>query len=127
MRPRGEDVASAVRDWLKDDLKGVSNRRYDLGKFFFGVSTGTAGLFATLFKFAVEHPTLNDGKVICFGALLLSAMLGLWMALPTVLRIDEQTNLYTEYQSTARSTLYLTLGWTLVWLLGFFFGLTELF
>jgi hypothetical protein len=127
MKPRGEDVASAVRDWLKDDLKGVGNRRYDLGKFFFGVSTGTAGLFATLFKFAVEHPTLNDGKVICFLALLVSALLGLWMALPTIVRIDDQTNLYTEYESTARSTLYLTVGWVMVWLLGFVFGLAELF
>lgn len=127
MRPRGEDVASAIRDWLKDDLKGISAKRYDLGKFFFGVSTGTASLFATLFKFATEHPQLSEGKMLCFGALLLSAFIGLWMAFPTVVRVDEQTDLFTEYNSTARSTMYLMLAWAVVWFLGFFLGLAELF
>lgn len=127
MRPRGEDVASAVRAWLIDEIKGASSRRYDLGKFFLGLSTGTLSLFATLLKFASEHRELNSGTITCFIVLLFSALIGLLMALPTVVRVRSDMNLYTDYDDTVRSTLRLTIIWSCSWLAGFFFGVFELF
>ena len=38
---KGEDVASSVRDWLKEEIKKGPGSKNDLGKFYFSVSTGT--------------------------------------------------------------------------------------
>ena len=82
MKIRGEDIASSVRVWLKEDIKKGPSSKNELGKFFFGVSTGTLGLFATLLKFAVEKPTLDCLTVLCFLLLLVSCIVALYMAVP---------------------------------------------
>lgn len=127
MNPRGEDIASAIRAWLIDEIKGASSRRYDLGKFFLGLSAATLSLFATLLKFASEHRELNAGTIACFSVLLFSALIGLLMALPTVVRVRSDMNLYADYDDTVRSTLRLTIAWSCAWLVGFLFGVFELF
>ena len=127
MKVRGEDIASAVRDWLKEDIKGASAHRYDLGKFFVGLSTGTLSLFAALLKFATDHPTLNSSTLLCFFFLLASACIGLALAMPRVIRVGEKTELYDEYGQCVRTTIYLTAAWAVLWMIGFVLGVLELF
>ena len=103
MRPRGEDIATSVRDWLKEDIKKGPSSKYELGRFF-GVSTTTLSLFATLLKFAVEDPVLDRLTVTCFGTLYLSAITALYMAKPYFLRVTQEFNLYKAYNRIVRST-----------------------
>jgi len=127
MKPRGEDVASSVRDWLKEDIRKGPSSKHELGKFFVGVSTGTLGLFATLLKFAVQNPSLDYLTIGCFSALFLSTILGLYMAVPDVLRLRGHTDLYLTYDRIVRSTIALMLFWFLLWAVGFVLGVAKLF
>jgi len=127
MNPRGEDIASAVRDWVKDDLKKGPSTKHELGKFFTGISTGTLGLFATLFKFAVAQPKLECLTLACFAVLLISAAVALYMAIPNVVNITATMNLYDEYNRIIRSIVGLMALWFGLWLVGFSLGLIKLF
>lgn len=127
MKLRGEDVASSVREWIKEDIKKGPSSRHELGKFFVGVSTGTLGLFATLLKYAVKEPRLDGLTVGCFVALLLSTVVGLYMAIPNVTRIRENLELYAEYNSIIRLILKLMCAWFSLWMLGFVLGTVKLF
>ena len=39
-RLRGGDADSAIREWIKKEITEAPIKGYDLGKFFFAVSTG---------------------------------------------------------------------------------------
>ena len=127
MKLRGDDVATSVRDWIKEDIKKGPSSRHELGKFFVGISTGTLGLFATLLKFAVKEPKLDAVTATCFVLLLLSTVVGLYMAVPNVTRVREDMELYGEYNSVVRTILKLMCAWFVLWGLGFCFGTAKLF
>ena len=127
MKPRGEDVASAVRDWFKDEIRKAPSARHELGKFFLGVSTSTLGLYATLLKFAVAEPALDGITYACFAALLLSALVGLSMAIPHTIKVTADTELYSTYNRIVRSTIGLMGLWVTSWLAGFVLGTFKLF
>jgi hypothetical protein len=127
MRVRGEDVASSVRDWLKEDIRKGPSLKHELGKFFAGVSTGSLTLFATLLKFAVKDPSLDRLTVGCFAAFLASTVLALYMAIPYVVRIREGLELYDEYNRIIRSIIALMGTWFGLWVVGFALGIAKLF
>lgn len=127
MKLRGEDVASSVREWLKEDIKKGPSLKHELGKFFLGVSTGTIGLLATLLKFAVDNPSIDSLTLLCFLALLMSIIVALYMAVPYVIKIKETIELYDEYNRIIRSTIALMTAWFVLWLLGFGCGVVKLF
>lgn len=127
MELRGEDVAASVRDWIKDDIKKGPSSRHELGKFFVGISTGTLGLFATLLKFAVKEPALDWLTGICFVLLLLSVVVGMYMAVPNVTKVREDMELYSEYNAIVGLILKLMSAWLVLWALGFVFGVAKLF
>lgn len=127
MKLRGEDVASSVRDWLKDDIKNGPSSKHELGKFFLGVSTGTLGLFATLLKFAVASPSLDCLTVGCFLTLLLSTVVAVYMAVPTIVQINTNIELYAAYSKSIRSIKLLMALWFGLWLVGFCMGTVKLF
>lgn len=127
MRLTGEDVASSVRDAFKDELKKGLSKRHELGKYCIGVSTGTLGLFATLLKIAVANPVIDMVAIICFGALLASVFISLYMSIPNVVHITPALNIYDDYNKIVRFTSKLMSFWTLTWLIGFIFGVFKLF
>ena len=127
MNPTGEDVASAVRDWLKDDIKSGPSSKHDLGKFFLGISTGALGLFATLLKFGVETPALDFLTLSSFILFSLSALIGLWMARPPIVVVTAELNLYKKYNEIIRKTVVLMNIWFVLWLAGFVCGIWRLF
>jgi len=129
MRPRGEDVASSIRGWLNDDIKNGPSTRGELGKFFFGVSSGTLGLFATLLKVAVDAPAFDSLTISCFLALFASALIGVHMTIPPVLKITDkgEMDIYKEYDKIVRSTIFFMYFWLGIWGIGFFAGIAKLF
>ena len=127
MKLKGEDVASSVREWVKEEIKKGPSSKNELGKFYFSVSTGTLALFATLLKFAIDKPKLDLATSVCFISLLLSSAIALYMAIPTVLRLDSQTELYSAHKKMIGSIVTLTGWWFALWLLGFAIGVVKLF
>jgi hypothetical protein len=127
MRVHGEDVASSVREWVKDDIKKGPSSRYELGKFFFGVSTGTLGLFAGLLKFATPVPSLDALTISCFAALLFSMLVAIYMATPIVTRISRDIELYSEYNRIVLLVVKFIVLWFGLWVIGFILGAIKLF
>jgi hypothetical protein len=127
MNLKGEDVASSVRDWLKEEIKKGPGSKNDLGKFYFSVSIGTLALFATLLKFAVVSPSLDAGTCSCFLILLLSSGVALYMAIPSILRLNADTELYSAYNKMIDSIVVQTGIWFAFWITGFVVGTIKLF
>ncbi|MEO8642455.1 hypothetical protein [Pseudomonas sp.] len=127
MKLTGEDVASSVRDAFKEELKKGLSKRHELGKYFMGVSTGTLGLFATLLKLAESNSVIDKLSVACFGVLLVSILISLYMSIPAVVHITPVLNIYEEYNRIVRSTIQLMSFWTLFWIIGFVLGAFKLF
>ena len=127
MKLRGEDIASSVRDWLKEEVKKGPSSRHELGRFLLGVSTGTLTLFVALLKFAVVNPSLDPTTVGCFVAFLLASVVGLYMAIPSVLRIKTNLELYEAYNKAIGSFIRLVVLWFILWVVGFCLGSWALF
>lgn len=127
LKPRGEDVATAVRNWLNEELKTSPTLIHPLGKFFLGASTGGLGLFATLFKFGRESPSFDCRVIICFLALGFSSLVAMWMAMPPVTKVTENLDLYKRYNELVGRTIMWMWIWFILWLVGFTVGLLELF
>lgn len=127
MKLRGEDIASSVRDWLNEEVKKGPSSRHELGRFLFGVSTGTLTLFVALLKFAVVNPSLDFTTVGCFTMFLLASVVGLYMAIPNVLRIKTNLELYEAYNNAIGSFIRLVVLWFSLWVVGFFLGSWKLF
>lgn len=127
MKLRGEDVASSIRDWLKEDIKKGPSSKHELGKFFLGASTGTLGLFVTLLKFAIEKPALDWLTACCFSSLLISIIIALYMSVPYVVRVKKDIELYSKYNKIIRTIVGLIIGWFVFWVVGFSFGVIKLF
>ena len=48
MKLEGETVNEGLKSWIISELKTAPSREYDLGKFFFTVSTGTIGAIVAI-------------------------------------------------------------------------------
>jgi uncharacterized membrane protein len=92
IRPRGKDKESALRAWLTNEVTKASERTYDLGKFLFTVSIGTAGLVATLFK-----TTKTLLAIVAIVSSFVSAAIALSLAWPKEWRLDGDTDLERQY------------------------------
>lgn len=127
MKLTGEDVASSVRDAFKDEIKKGLSKRHELGKYLIGVSTGTLGLFATILKLTEANPVIDKAALGCFGALLLSTFISLYMSIPNVVHITPALDIYDDYNRIVRSTAQLMSFWVLFWIIGFALGVFKLF
>jgi hypothetical protein len=115
LRPRADDTDGAVRAWMTYELTQGTARSYDLGKFLFTVSLGTAGLVASLIK-DIPHP-----RVAALGILAsaLSAVVALALAWPQTWSIGENTDLLVKHKvSIAKTLRYLKL-WVIAYAAAF--------
>ncbi len=117
MKPRGEDTAAAVRDWVKDEIKAGPGTRQDLGKFFFTVASATVGVLGTLEKLSAQ-PRIDLPLAISLLALLAAIVISLLMVFPSTLPLTGDTDLYDKYDTAIRQTIWFIWGWFLLWLAG---------
>lgn len=107
-----QDTRDAVIGWMKNELSKGTERAYDLGKFLFTVSIGTAGLVATIMKDA-RWPALFIAAIF-FNAL--SGIAALAMAWPKTWTLDENADLWAEYNRAMKKNLLDLKRW------GWFYG-----
>lgn len=121
MKITGAEIESGIRDWIKDEIKNSPNKEYDLGKFFFSVSSGTLG-----FLFAAEKlknaPNWNWLLLLSFCVLLIATAFALIMVLPKNWKIKENTDLFDYRHTIIRRIVTETYIWFVLWLAGLCLG-----
>lgn len=121
MKPRGQETADAIREWSKDELKGGPSRAYDLGKFFFTVSIGTAGLVTGVQKLSdsTQLPKSLVFSLILFG---ISIFVALNMVRPRIWKLGEGTDLFDEHRKRIVAAIINMWLWFIFWFVGTIFG-----
>lgn len=115
MKPTGEEVASSVREWMKEEMKKGPSLIHELGRFFFTVSSSTLG-----FVIALDKITTKVGStgllILSFAMLLLSILIALRMAIPKSYDLDGKSDLFVMYEAHMRRMQVLSVCWFLAWL-----------
>jgi len=116
MTLRGEEIAAPYRKWLDNEVSNVPAVRTDLGKFFFGVSTGTVAMFIGLEKtgFGVKMDKL---LVVSLLLTLASMIIALFMAKPPLWRLTSSTDIFAEHDKHVEAVSRYVWAWLALWLL----------
>lgn len=121
MKPKGEDTASALREWLKEEIKVGPSSRLGLGKFFFGVSSGSLGALVA-FKKLDESIRIDTSAAGSLALLVLSLLVALLMVVPKIWPLRGDTDLLQEHKRQVQLTARSIVVWFLTWLLGISLG-----
>jgi hypothetical protein len=126
MKPRGEDTASAIRSWVSDEIKGGPGSRWELGKFFFAVFSGTLGIFVSIEKLSGEF-CLRPYLAVSLLVLFLSTGVALLLAIPKRWRLRADMDLFHEYSNQSTRIYFQIWIWFILWLLGSGIGIFATF
>lgn len=108
MYAQAAETRDAVIGWMKNELSKGTERAYDLGKFLFTVSIGTAGLVATIMKDASSP----DWFVAAIVLSAFSAIVALAMAWPKTWTLDGNTDLIEEYNDATKKNVISLVAWS---------------
>jgi hypothetical protein len=116
IRPKGQDTLEAFQEWGKDEIKKSTERVYDIGKFFFVVSTGTLGVIVSIAKLG-DISKLDMYMLTSLFTFLISIFISMNMVRPRVWRLKGDTDLYDEYYKQVMSAKRNVRLWFITWLL----------
>ena len=125
MKPKGEEIAQGIKAWMADEIKSSPSRSYELGRFLFGVSVGTVGMFAAIEKLGA-NPSFDRWfklSLLFFSASMLSS---LNMARPRNWRLNGETNLFDEHKRIIDRGIRHTIIWFITWAVGFGLGIYRI-
>lgn len=124
MKLAGKDVDEAIREWAKTELKEGTARTYDLGKFFFSVSSGTTGLIVAIQKLGGLNQYVHKKTLIAaLGLLAASICIALDMVRPRVQ--NENVDLHDAYTGEIKQFIRRTWVWFIAWGLGSVLGVIS--
>ena len=121
MKMRGEDTESGLRDWVKAEIKDGPKQTYDLGKFFFSVSTATIGAIVAIEKLN-QQSAMDCPMNVSLFFLAVSVLVALDMARPRKYVIGGDTDLLDEYSQQIRVAQIRTWVWFVIWAVGTIIG-----
>lgn len=128
IEPKAEDVKLSIRESFKNSIINLDSQRTETGNLFFTVSSGTIGLFITLFKIDGRPISLNYFLFFSFLFLFISTIISVLIIKPYNLNIEKDNiNLFCEYKKQVKTIRKLLNRWLLFWILGLLFGIIELF
>src|SRR5262249_48000847 len=99
------------------EIKESPKQTYELGRFFFSVSVGTAGALAAIEKLSAQpafDTVLFSSMVILLGSMLVA----LHLATPKMRDVGGTTDLREEYISRAKLLKIKVWLWFALWLIG---------
>lgn len=126
MDPREEDTTSAMREWLREEIKRGPGRRAELGKFFFAVSTASIGFFVAVKKIDLLIVSIRPLDRIALFLMCLSTLVALLMIIPGFRLVRRPPDLPREYQRQVLWLLAYILLWSVVWFVGIMSGIWSL-
>jgi hypothetical protein len=118
---RGEDTATAMREWIKKEIVRGPTQSHELGTFFLGVSTSTVGLFTGIVKLS-KTQLISNLLVASFGILAVSMLLALWMVIPRIHDLVGDEDLMDKYRRRIERIRVLSWAWFGIWVIGFGVG-----
>lgn len=121
-----EDRTSAIREWLREEIKRGPGARVDLGRFFFAVSTISIGFFVALKKIDLLTGRMRLLDRISLLLMCLSVLLALLMIIPGFRLLGGKPDLAREYRRQVLRLLVHTLLWFAVWFFGIMSGIWSL-
>jgi hypothetical protein len=115
VRPAAAETRAAIVAWMTNEVSKGTERAYDLGKFAFTVSIGTAALITGLVKDMAESPR----KVALMGAILavLSSVCALKAAWPKTWDLGGDVDLAERYQRSIKVSLTWLRRWAAFYVL----------
>ena len=121
VRVRLEDLSEAYRDWYKEQVS--KDKRDELGRFLFGVSSASLGILVTLQRFIPQNPVRAryTSYLLVASALLLvlSAVCALYLAVPKNRQIrPEEIELVSLHRNNAQEMTRIAIIWFASWILG---------
>lgn len=126
MNPRGEDLAQSVREWMREEIKKGPQYIYELGRFFFTVSSFTMGLVIASEKLQpVNKPSWP--VLTTLGLFFISILISLRMTIPKIQMFSEEIDLYDIYIRHTRRLIILSTIWFAMWGLGLGFLVIRLY
>lgn len=111
--PKGEDTAKALRQWIADDIKEAPKRIFELGKFLFGVSSGSVGVLVTVSKFSGNTWTWLEWCSL--GAFVFSGMISLCISLPRLHMLSAHFDLAEAHGSLVTKASNRMIAWGVSW------------
>lgn len=121
MKLTGQEVNDSIKDWIKKDIKEGPSKAYDLGKFFFSVSTGTIGILIVIEKLN-SISKIDTPLIISLLFLLISTIIAITMTTPSVVAIGEDVDLYNKYKESVKDIVKRVWIWFFIWIAGIFVG-----
>lgn len=122
VKMRGQDTVDGLRAWIMGEIQKAPGVEYDLGKFFFSVSSGMLGIVMAIQKFGV--PMKSD--IYSYSSLIflmIAIFIALFMVMPNKMeRLNGATDLVEEYQRCVRGVIGKTWLWFFTWALGVVLG-----
>ena len=115
-----EDVAKAYRDWYKDQVS--KDKRDELGRFLFGVSSASIGILLALERFSPPGQTARAPLpwLLLSGVLfLLTGILSLYLAVPKNQQMDPaELDLVALQRANANEMTKFAQLWFVLWAFG---------
>lgn len=124
-----EDVAAAYREYYRDHI--ANDKRTELGRFLFGVSSTTIGLFVSLLALSNSSSLTSlrseVGLLISGLFLLLSAVCSLRLAVPKTQNVDPTAlELVKLHHSNSVELSRLAFIWFALWFVGLVAGAADI-
>lgn len=111
--PRGEDIATALRAWIADEITEAPKRIFELGKFLFGVSSGSVGVFVSVSKFSEN--TWGGPEWWSLGAFVVSGAIALYVAMPSLHKLHGAFDLAEAQSQLVLVACRLMIAWGIFW------------
>ena len=115
IKPDWNVVGDALQQWIAADITDAPQRIFVLAKFLFGVSVTSVGLMIAIYKYL--DPGWCMIESLALFALAFSAGIALFLAFPSQISLDSDTDLVCEQNRIIRRAGKFTVAWAFTWLL----------
>ena len=106
--------ADALLAWVAEDIKSAPKQIFALGKFLFGVSSGSVGVLISISKFS-GNVVWDATEWTALAGFVFSGALALWLTMPRVHKSDGNFILTEAHGKMVRLTKNLMISWGLFW------------
>lgn len=112
---KGQEVASALKEWIALDIKETPTRIFQVARFLFGVSATSIALMVSLSTFLFEDWGVYQfvGLVFFFAA----CGVALRLAMPAFIMLDGHTELETAHTAIVSKARNFMIVWGICWVL----------
>jgi hypothetical protein len=114
---KGEFLVESLQDWLKKDLVEGASSSTNFGQFFFSVSSASIGIVLVI----TDIGKGSQGSIFLYAALifyLCSIIVSVVLVYPRTIRINDDTDLFLEYERQIRKIRICLVIWFSLWSLG---------